>query len=151
MIKYSTVLRSNPSDPEQPKRAYATAQVSEVVPLDRFAQHISEHHSKYGKGDIYCVLIEMVSCMREQLLLGNKIQLGDLGDFFITLNSYGAKDHESFTANNIKRVKVKWAVGDKFTNLLKDATFQEVGTRKEQAELLKTKKESTSSTTPDGE
>jgi len=137
MIKFSTVLRSNPSDPTSAKRAYATAQVSDVMPLDRFAQHISEHHSKYGKGDIYCILIEMVSCMREQLLLGNKIQLGDLGAFSISLNCSGAKTLEEFTTSNIKKVKVNWSVGDNFKDLRKDATFEEVATRKEQAELLK--------------
>ena len=51
---------------------YGAAQQTDCLTLDQFAKHISEHHSKYGKGDIYCVLVEMVSCMREQLLLGNR-------------------------------------------------------------------------------
>lgn len=140
MIKFSTVLRGNPGDPDMPKRAYATAQISEVVSIDRFAQHISEHHSKYGKGDIYCILIEMVSCMREQLLLGNKIQLGELGAFSVSLNCKGAKSLDEFTTNNIRRVKVNWSVGDRFKDLIKDAVFEEVATRKEQAELLKERK-----------
>jgi len=140
MIKFSTVLRPNPSDPAAAKRAYATAQVSEVMSLDRFAQHISEHHSKYGKGDIYCILIEMVSCMREQLLLGNKVQLGDLGAFNVSLKCIGARTLEDFTTSNIKKVKVNWSVGDNFKDLRKDATFEEVATRKEQAELLKDRK-----------
>lgn len=141
MIKFSTVLRGNPTDESAPKKAYATAQVSEVITLDRFAQHISEHHSKYGKGDIYCVLIEMVSCMREQLLLGNKVQLGDMGSFFVTINCKGADSLEDFNSGvNIKKVNVNWERGRNFKNLIEDAKFEEVGTRKEQADMLKEKK-----------
>lgn len=140
MINFSTVLRSNPINPDAAKKAYATAQVNETISLPRFAQHISEHHSKYGKGDIYAVLIEMVTCMREQLLLGNKIQLGDMGSFYVSLACKGADSLEDFTANNIKKVNVNWERGDDFKNLLNDATFEEVGTRKEQADLLKDKK-----------
>nr|WP_303255606.1 hypothetical protein [uncultured Prevotella sp.] len=33
-----------------------------------------------------------VDCMREQLLEGKKIRLGDLGDFSIVLSSKGAED-----------------------------------------------------------
>ena len=140
MISYSTALRGNPLDDEAAKKVYATAQVNEVISLDKFAKHISEHHSKYGKGDIYAVLIEMVTCMREQLLLGNKIQLGDMGNFYVTLSCKGAKDFEEFSALNIQKVNVNWERGANFKNLRDDAKFEEVGTRKEQAEFLKEKK-----------
>ena len=140
MINYSTALRGNPLDDEAAKKVYATAQVNEVISLDKFAKHISEHHSKYGKGDIYAVLIEMVTCMREQLLLGNKIQLGDMGNFYVTLSCKGAKDFEEFSALNIQKVNVCWERGSNFKNLRDDAKFEEVGTRKEQAEFLKEKK-----------
>ena len=39
-----------------------------------------------------------VDCMREQLLEGKKIRLGDLGDFSIVLSSKGAEDADKFTA-----------------------------------------------------
>ena len=139
MIKYSVGMRKNPSSGVY--KAYATAQVTETLTLPQFAEHISEHHSKYGKGDIYCVLIEMVSCMREQLLLGNKIQLGDMGNFYITLSSKGADTCADFSSQNIKAVNVTWERGKDFKDLVEDAGFEEVGTRKEQAELLKNKKE----------
>lgn len=78
MINYSISLRANPSDQDAPKKAYANAQYSEIMTLDKFAEHISTHGSKYNRADIQAVLIQAVDCMREQLLAGQRIQMGDL-------------------------------------------------------------------------
>ena len=52
MINYSISLRANPSDQDAPKKAYANAQYSEIMTLDKFAEHISTHGSKYNRADI---------------------------------------------------------------------------------------------------
>ena len=57
MINYSISLRANPSDQDAPKKAYANAQYSEIMTLDKFAEHISTHGSKYNRADIQAVLI----------------------------------------------------------------------------------------------
>ena len=75
MINYSISLRANPSDQDAPKKAYANAQYSEIMTLDKFAEHISTHGSKYNRADIQAVLIQAVDCMREQLLAGQRIQM----------------------------------------------------------------------------
>lgn len=121
---------------------YGAAQQTDCLTLDQFAKHISEHHSKYGKGDIYCVLVEMVSCMREQLLLGNKISLGDMGSFYITLSSKGAEYYDEFSAQNITHVNVRWEQGQQFKDLLTDANFELVETRKAAAATMKQVRES---------
>ena len=64
-----------------------------------------------------------VDCMREQLLEGKKIRLGDLGDFSILLSSKGAEDADKFSAQNITDVKVQWEPGAEFKNLIADAEF----------------------------
>ena len=46
MINYSISLRANPSDQDAPKKAYANAQYSEIMTLDKFAEHISTHEVK---------------------------------------------------------------------------------------------------------
>ena len=74
-----------------------------------------------------------VDCMREQLLEGKKIRLGDLGDFSILLSSKGAEDADKFTAQNITDVKVQWEPGAEFKNLLADAEFNLVASRSAQA------------------
>ena len=119
-------------DFEPEVKYYAQAQVQDVLTLDDFAKHISEHHSKYGKGDIQCVLSEMVECMREQLLMGNKVCLGDMGSFYLALASEGTNAAALFTAENIKKVNVRWSVGKDFVNLRKDSEFDLVPSRKAQ-------------------
>lgn len=142
MIRYSTYLQGNPGDPDMPKRVYARAQVNDTLDINRFARHIADHGSVYSRADVHAILIQMVDCMREQLLLGNKIVLGELGSFSISLSSKGAKDFESFSVANIRHVNVNWNPGDAFDDLRKDENieFAEVSSRKEQAEMLKEKK-----------
>ena len=78
-----------------------------------------------------------VDCMREQLLEGKKIRLGDLGDFSILLSSKSAEDADKFTAQNITDVKVQWEPGAEFKNLLADAEFNLVASRSAQAAVIK--------------
>ena len=62
--------------------------------------------------------------MREMLLEGKKIRLGDLGDFSLLLTSKGAEDADKFTAQNITGVKVQWEPGQEFKNLRDDAEYR---------------------------
>ena len=77
MINYSIVMRGNPTDKTVAKKAYASAQYSEVMDINRFAEHIASHGCVYKRSDIVAILTMSVDCMREQLLAGQKIQLGD--------------------------------------------------------------------------
>ena len=72
---------------------------------------------------ISAILYIAVDCMREMLLEGKKIRLGDLGDFSLLLTSKGAEDADKFTAQNITGVKVQWEPGQEFKNLRDDAEF----------------------------
>ena len=63
----------------------------QVMDINRFAEHIASHGCVYKRADIVALLTMAVDCMREQLLGGHKIQLGDLGDFSISINSIGAE------------------------------------------------------------
>ena len=75
MINYSISLRANPSDQDAPKKAYANAQYSQVMTLDKFCYHIASHGCVYSRADIQAILILAVDCLREQLLNGQQIQL----------------------------------------------------------------------------
>lgn len=131
MINYSISLRANPSDKDAPPKAYANAQYSEIMSLEKFAEHISTHGSKYNRADIQAVLIQAVDCMREQLLAGQRIQLGDLGTFSIHISSTGAESLEAYNpAIHVEDLNVRWKPGNRFLSLLKDAVFNLVPTRK---------------------
>ena len=119
------------------QHAFAVAQYAEVMTIEKFARHIATHGCVYSRADISAILYLAVDCMREMLLNGRKIRLGDLGDFSVTLASKGAETAEKFSAANITGVNVVWDCGQEFKNLLADAEFNLVASRSAQAALLK--------------
>ena len=138
------------------QNAFAISQYTDVMTIEKFAKHITSHGSVYSRADISAILYMAVDCMREMLLEGKKIRLGDLGDFSILLSSKGAETTDKFTAQNITNVKVQWEPGQQFKNLLDDAEFNLVASRSAQAAVIKAIKEGKTNVdlnvpfTPDG-
>ena len=118
-------------------KAYGTAQVHEVLNLDAFCKHIADHNSPFSKGTIKGILTDAVSCIREQMLAGNKVNLGDLGSFHVELQTEGAVTTEDFTAENIKEVNIRWTPDKNFRDLRADAEFKLVPSRAAQKDDIK--------------
>lgn len=144
MINYSLALRSsNPLDETASKKVYAMAQYDGVMSLQQFSKHIAEHGSCFSRATIQGVLTEAVDCLREQLLLGNKVQLGEMGAFYCTLSSKGTPTAEEFNPEvHVTRVNVRWDRSSQFDDLLNDAKFRYVGSREAQAIARKNEKTS---------
>ena len=119
------------------QNAFAVAQYAEVMTIEKFARHIATHGCVYSRADISAILYLAVDCMREMLLDGRKIRLGDLGDFSVSLSSKGAESADKFSSANISAVNVVWDCGQEFKNLLPDAEFNLVASRAAQAAVLK--------------
>ena len=138
------------------QNAFAVSQYTDIVTIEKFAKHITSHGSVYSRADISAILYMAVDCMREMLLEGKKIRLGDLGDFSVLLSSKGAEDADKFTAQNITDVKVQWEPGQQFKTLRDDAEFNLVASRSAQAAVIKAIKEGKTNvdlnapTTPEG-
>ena len=139
MINFSVFMLPNPQDESKPAKAYAKAQVKEVMTFRQFVAHIAEHGG-HKRGQVKGVLSDMCSCLVEQLLEGKKILLDDLGDFWLSLSSEGAESTEAFTAKNITGVKIIFTPGEDFENLLGRASFNLVASRSAQAATLKAEK-----------
>ena len=125
---------------EGARKAYAKNQVSEVWTLEKFAKHIADHNGVNSRGAVMGFISDMCECLVEQLLNGNKIMLGKLGTFGISLSSVGAESVEEFTSKNIKAVKIQFTPGADFENLIDRAEFNLVASRVAQASKLKAMK-----------
>ena len=123
------------------QNAFAISQYTDIMTIEKFAKHITSHGSVYSRADISAILYMAVDCMREMLLEGKKIRLGDLGDFSVLLSSKGAEDADKFTAQNITDVKVQWEPGQQFKTLRDEAEFNLVASRSAQAAVIKAIKE----------
>ena len=141
MINYAIYIGSKKPGTKKTEQGYATvalgtAQIHDKLDFDDFCQHIADHNSPFSKGTTKGVLTDAVECIREQLLAGNSVSLGDLGTFHVELACEPAVTTEDFLASNIKEVNVRWTPGKRFQNLRKDAEFQLVPTRKLAADAI---------------
>ena len=141
MINYSIAIMGTTPGTKKNQitetKAYGTAQCDETLDINAFADHITSHGCAYDKGDVIAIITKTVAFLREQMLAGNRVKMGELGDFFVELETEGAVTCDDFTAQNIKEVNVRWAPGKKFRNLRDEATFQLVQSRKAQAAGIK--------------
>ena len=112
----------------------------ECMSFTKFVNHIAQHNGVFSRGTVKGVLCDACSCIVEQLLEGKKIQLGELGNFWISLTSNGAETMEDFSASNIKEVNIIFTPGEDFENLRNKAEFNLVASRIAQAATLKTEK-----------
>ncbi len=139
MINYSVFMLPNPIDKTADPKAYAKAQVSEVMSFRNFTQHIADHGG-YTRGKVKGIVSDMCECLVEMLLQGKKVQLDELGDFWISLSSEGAENCEAFTADKIKGINIIFTPGIDFENLISKAEFTPVASRAAQAATLKAEK-----------
>ena len=138
MINYSVGPRINPKDKEAAPLYHANAQCTKVMDMDEFSKHIASHGCVYKRHDIQAVLTMAVDCLREMLLNGYKVQLGDLGAFYVSLTSQGTPTANDFNpVHHVKSVNVNWEAGVDFENLKEAAEFKLVAIRSVQKKGLK--------------
>ena len=137
MINYS-VRAYEPSALGGSEKTYykAVAQYTTTMDLDEFAQHIASHGTVYGRADIAAVLTLAVDCIRELVLEGYRITLGDLGTFYAKLSSNSVEEKADFSSDDITKCVIGWGRNKLFTNLIDDAEFNQVLSRAEQAAAL---------------
>ena len=122
MIDYSVFMMGNPMDVDAAQKAYAKAQVSEIMPFSQFVKHIADHNGVFTRGTVKGVIADMCECLVEMLLEGKKVQLAE------------------FTESNITAVNIVFTPGEDFQNLRSRATFNPVASRIAQAATLKAEK-----------
>ena len=79
--------------------------------------------------------------LREQLLEGKKVELGDLGFFYVRISGEGAPSAAEYNpAIYVKKLNVKWQCGARFKDLLGEAVFNLVAPRSVSQKVLKAHK-----------
>ena len=129
MLDYSVAMLGNPMMPGEEKKAYAYLQSRSQFGIDEIADHMVSHGCNYDRADIVAIIMKLVSCPRELLSDGYRIQLGDLGSFHLTCNSEGAESLRAFTRSNIKSINVRFKPSNRFTLELGNITLHKVPTR----------------------
>ena len=139
-IPYSVALRTVQLHSTNIQKAYATLQVRNKVTIEDLAKHIAEHNSKYSRADITAISIELVHCIKEFLLQGNKVQFGEIGEFYNKIRQNGASTTADFSAANITKLTAGFRPGKDLKDYRSEATFEVVASRKNQSLLLAAEK-----------
>ena len=138
MINYSIAMMGNPAKPDDPKKAYGVAQYTEKMTLEKFSEHISDHNNVYDAEDVQAILGKAVKCLREMLLAGKKVELGKLGEFYVTLQGKGTETASKYNPDIcVEKVNVVWVPGKSFENLKENAVFNIVANRDEQRAAIR--------------
>lgn len=137
MIDYSIFMWKSPLKEDAVEMAYAKNQVRKVLTFDDFVKHISDHNGVFTRGTVKGVVSDTCSCLVEQLLMGNKVQFGELGIFSISITSEPAATLKEFSEDNIKEVNILFNPGEDFENLRSKAEFNLVASRAVQAATIK--------------
>ena len=116
MLTYKVVERQNALT----KQLQYYAQVSPVTPvtLDQIVELI-EKRSTVTSADVKAVLDALRFEVRNALVDGKSVRLGDLGSFRPTLSSRSALSADAFLPANIKGVRVRYVPSAALKNDLK--------------------------------
>ncbi|MBQ9559583.1 MAG: hypothetical protein IJV08_06310 [Bacteroidaceae bacterium] len=123
------------------KLVYATAQRKATVTTDDIARHISSHNSVFSEGTIVGLLRDAQRCIMEHLMAGDRVDLDELGAFYTTLASRGARTTEEFDTSLIKSVNLKWLPSKRMRTEIQQVELRQVPTRREQRKAVKKMKE----------
>ena len=66
--------------------------------------HISSHNSPYSRGTVHGVMMDMLDCLKELILDGKSVRLGDLGLFSIGMSSRGEVSRDKVTSASVQDI-----------------------------------------------
>ena len=122
-IKYKTVARINPREPQLAPRIYASAVTQSQSNIKKISKAISERTS-LDHVDTQAVILATVDMIINELQEGRSVQLGDLGTFTISLSSEGAQSVDKFHAGMIKKAKIIYRPGLEIRNMLNNLQYE---------------------------
>ena len=129
ILKYKMVTRINPQNKSEQPKWYAKAVQDRTIDFEDLVTHMSEHNSPYSRGVIHGVLTDMLDCVKELVLDGKSVRLGDLGLFSVGLMTSGAKSRDRWTvATHVQGVTLNVRNTKTWSNaeLRKNTTLQEL-------------------------
>ena len=99
ILKYKMVTRRHPLNQNEQPLWYAKSVQDRTISFEDLVTHMSEHNSPYSRGVIHGVLTDMLDCVKELVLDGKSVRLGDLGLFSVGLKTTGAKSRDRWSVS----------------------------------------------------
>mgnify|MGYP000482758584 CR=1 FL=1 len=125
MIALKSMLRVNPRDVEAPKKYYVQAVSAGKTDLDRLAYLIS-NQSTVRKADCYAVLEALLHNMMDELSQGRIIEMGNIGNFQVKVNSEPADTEDEASTTLVKKAKVNFRPAKALRDMLQTVSYKKV-------------------------
>lgn len=125
MIEFKPLPRKNPQDLEAQEKFYAMPVHGRVIELEKLSSRAAAK-SSLTKGDCYNVIDNFMDTIMEYLEEGQRVQLGGVGTFRISLRSEGAETPEELTSANIKKARIVFTPGVELKRMLRDVKYSKV-------------------------
>ena len=138
-VKYKLIQRKDTDAGPGSKLYYAQAVSAGEMTLDELCEDIAES-STVTSADVKAVLDRLGWILSKNLKAGRIVQVGELGNFRMTLGSSGAPTIEEFNSSLIRKPKVSFHPGKRLQETRSLVSFERIGGE-----------DSTSPTSPDGE
>ena len=104
-IKYRKVKRTPQTGENAGKELWhATVVTDREMNFEEFVDHISSHNSPYSRGTVHGVMMDMLDCLKELILDGKSVRLGDLGLFSIGMKSHGELTKDKVSAASVEDI-----------------------------------------------
>ena len=104
-IKYRKIKRTPQTGENAGKELwYATVVTDREMNFEEFVDHISSHNSPYSRGTVHGVMMDMLDCLKELILNGKSVRLGDLGLFSIGMSSRGEVSRDKVTSASVEGI-----------------------------------------------
>lgn len=125
-LAFSKVKRKVLNGPEEgQEKYYAVAKSSGISDLEKMCDLISAR-STVSSADVKGVLDSLNWVMDIELRAGNIVQLGELGNFRLTICSAGTEKAEELTVSQIKGSRIIFTPGIALRNTRRKVTYKSV-------------------------
>jgi predicted histone-like DNA-binding protein len=122
-VKYGLSEKGNPSNPDAPKKWYATAKSNGAISLKALGKEITQR-STVNHADTLAVLEALTQVLTDQLSDGKIVRFGDFGSFQISVGGAGAETAAKYNASMIKTKKVLFRPGVDLKEMLNNLKFE---------------------------
>lgn len=123
-LKYRTVKRKVLAGQEKDQvKTYGVAKSSYYCDMWKLCELVASR-SAMSSGDVKSILDSLNWVIDLELRSGAIVQVGELGNFRMSLSSKGAADGEKFTADMIKKARIVFTPGSILRNTSLNASFE---------------------------
>lgn len=107
------------------KRFYASANVTGKMDFQAVCARIADR-STASDGDVALVLQGLNVCMREAMMRGESVQLGELGHFQAVIGSTGSVEEKDFNTAMIKKPRIVFRPGAMLRGMVENMSFERI-------------------------